>query len=184
MTVRNSERGFNLVEVLIAMAVTAMVVVSVATLFYLGRQNVYDAKQVTAATAVVTRIEEDLSHMTRAEVYTFFNLAGTSIGKNWVGATKYDNSIVRDSNVADDIDVAKNDKAGYLKTWVGLMPKDRFVNGRIRLVFMPRLDTVDPKTDTGTTAKSNVLQIRGVIEWTEGLRTRSYVIDAVKTVRT
>ena len=82
---KNRQRGFNLVEVLIAMAITAVVILSVATLFVMGRRNVYAGKQMTAAVAVATRITEDLSHMTHAEVYDKFGLSPGSGG--YAGAT-------------------------------------------------------------------------------------------------
>jgi len=77
---KNTQRGFNLVEVLIAMAITAVVILSVATLFVMGRRNVYAGKQMTAAVAVATRITEDFSHMTHAEVYDKFGLSPDTNG--------------------------------------------------------------------------------------------------------
>jgi prepilin-type N-terminal cleavage/methylation domain-containing protein len=179
---RRNERGFNLVEVLVAMAITAVVIVTVSTLFYLGRQNVYSGKQMTAAVSVATRIAEDLGHMQRSEIYTQFNIDGeNALTSHNVNGTSYDNSIIRTTSVAADLDPATNDVGGYMTAWFGQM--QNFNKPKITLVFMPRLNTVAPATDIGPTAQSTLLQIRAVLEWNEGLRHRYLVIDAVKTQR-
>jgi prepilin-type N-terminal cleavage/methylation domain-containing protein len=180
---RRSERGFNLVEVLVAIAITGVVIVTVSTLFYLGRQNVYGGKQMTSAVAVATRISEDLSTMQKAQVYTQFNLSGESLTSNSVYGTSYANSIIRTTTTAADLDPAVNDVGGYLSSWYDLM-KTNFNTPKITIVFMPRLDTVAPATDTGATPQSTLLQIRAVLEWNEGLRHRFLIVDAVKTQRT
>lgn len=188
---KNAQRGFNLVEVLVAMAITGVVIISVATLFVMGRRNVYAGKQVTAAVAVATRITEDLSHMTHAEVYDKFGLSPSSSG--WGGETlaasktvegvTYKNCVLRTNADAAD---ANKDKAKLLDTWIKQM-QPSFTNPQITIVFMPRLDVKDPKTDTAAVAVSNLLQIRIVLTWDETVsnkRHRSLVVDAVKTQRT
>ena len=187
---KKSQRGFNLVEVLVAMAITAVVIISVATLFVMGRRNVYAGKQVTAAVAVATRITEDLSHMTHGEVYDKFGLAPGSNGyagatltaSTKVEGTTYTNCVLRTNADAND---PNKDKAGLLNTWIGLMTP-KFVNPQITMVFMPRLNPADPATDTATVPTSNLLQIRVVLTWDETVsnkRHRTLVVDAVKTQR-
>lgn len=188
---KKGQRGFNLVEVLVAMAITAVVILSVATLFVMGRRNVYAGKQVTAAVAVATRITEDFSHMTHAEVYDKFGLSPSSGG--WGGSaltaskavegTTYTNCVVRTQADAGD---ANKDKAGLINTWYGMM-QPSFANPTITVIFMPRLDVKDPSTDTATVPVSTLLQIRVVLTWDETLsnkRHRSLIVDAVKTQRT
>jgi prepilin-type N-terminal cleavage/methylation domain-containing protein len=186
---KKSQRGFNLVEVLVAMAITAVVIISVATLFVMGRRNVYAGKQVTAAVAVATRITEDLSHMTHGEVYDKFGLAkngnyagATLTASKTVEGTSYANCVVRTNADAGD---ANKDKAGLINTWLGLM-QPKFTNPQITVIFMPRLQPADPATDTGTVPISNLLQIRVVLTWDETVsnkRHRSLIVDAVKTQR-
>ena len=185
------QRGFNLVEVLVAMAITAVVIISVATLFVMGRRNVYAGKQVTAAVAVATRITEDLSHMTHGEVYDKFGLAPASGGgyagstmtaSTTVEGTTYTNCILRTNTDAAD---ANKDKAALLDAWIKLM-QPKFTNPQITMIFMPRLNPADPATDTGTVPTSNLLQIRVVLTWDETVsnkRHRTLVVDAVKTQR-
>ncbi|HEY2093762.1 MAG TPA: prepilin-type N-terminal cleavage/methylation domain-containing protein [Thermoanaerobaculia bacterium] len=187
---KNTQRGFNLVEVLVAMAITAVVILSVATLFVMGRRNVYAGKQMTAAVAVATRITEDFSHMTHAEVYDKFGLSpdtgyagATLAASNTVEGVPYANSVLRTNADAAD---ANKDKAKLIDTWLKLM-QPSFVNPKITVVFMPRLDVKDPATDTATVPVSTVLQIRVVLTWDDSVtnkRHRSLMIDAVKTQRT
>jgi prepilin-type N-terminal cleavage/methylation domain-containing protein len=186
---KQSQRGFNLVEVLVAMAITAVVIISVATLFVMGRRNVYAGKQVTAAVAVATRITEDLSHMTHGEVYDKFGLAPSSgyagatlTASKTVEGTSYTNCVLRTNADAAD---ANKDKAKLLDSWLKLM-QPKFTNPQITMIFMPRLNPADPATDTGVVPTSNLLQIRVVLTWDETVsnkRHRSLIVDAVKTQR-
>src|SRR5512140_867268 len=74
----HQQRGYNLVEVLIAMAVLGMVLLSIISLFVLGRKNVYSGKQMTRAAAIMTRVVEDLSVMPEAQVFTNFGLTNAT----------------------------------------------------------------------------------------------------------
>lgn len=67
--------GYSLVEVLVAIAITAVVLLTVVTMFYMGRRNVYSGKQMTVASSVGTRVLEDLSTMTAQDIQTHFGLA-------------------------------------------------------------------------------------------------------------
>jgi prepilin-type N-terminal cleavage/methylation domain-containing protein len=188
---KRTERGFNLVEVLVAMAITAVVIISVATLFVMGRRNVYTGKQTSAAVAIATRITEDFSHMTHSEVYDKFGLAPTTAG--WAGetltasktveGTAYKNCVVRTNADAANAD---KDKANLIDAWLKLM-QPKFANPQITIIFMPRLTTTAPATDTAAVAASTLLQIRVILTWDETVsnkRHRSLVVDAVKTQRT
>ena len=68
------DAGYSLIEVLIAIAITAVVLLTVVTMFYMGRRNVYSGKQMTVAASVGTRILEDLSTMTAQDLQTHFGL--------------------------------------------------------------------------------------------------------------
>ena len=58
---RESERGYNLIEVIIATALMGTVVLSIMCLFYFGRQNVYSGKELSEATAMGTHVLEDVN---------------------------------------------------------------------------------------------------------------------------
>lgn len=179
---RKHEQGFNLVEVLIAMAVTAVVILSVATLFFLGRQNVYSGKQMSSAVAVATRVTEDLSKMGRDNVYANFGLGTESLSSNTVMGKAYASSVLRKTTT--DAGSATKDPFGFLTNWKSLMDTTNFVNGKITLIFMPRLTTTAPVDDLApNTPTSTLLQVRAILEWDEGLRHRSLILDVVKTVR-
>src|SRR6267378_7030470 len=98
---KSRQRGYSLVEVLIAMAITSVVLLTVVTLFYMGRKNVYSGKQMTVAAASGTQILEDFSTMTAQDIVTNFNLSdaaalGTVTLPNVLGAPNgqlsFDNS--------------------------------------------------------------------------------------------
>src|SRR4029077_9906082 len=101
------QRGYSLVEVLIAMAITSVVLLTVVTLFYMGRRNVYSGKQMTVAAASGTQIMEDLSTMTAQDLENNFNLTdAATLGTTTLqgvadalgGQVAFSNSIGRDSS--------------------------------------------------------------------------------------
>ena len=51
---KKRQSGYSLVEVLVAIAITAVVLLTVITLFYMGRRNVYSGKQTTQAVSIGT----------------------------------------------------------------------------------------------------------------------------------
>src|SRR5436189_6283317 len=104
-------RGYSLVEVLIAVAITGTVLLTVVTLFYMGRRNVYSGKQMTYAVSVGTRMLEDLSALTASDVLSNFNVTDTTptngtvtvngIAGTGSGSFTFTNSIGRDTSVCD-----------------------------------------------------------------------------------
>src|SRR5689334_8874944 len=74
MPIMNAKRGYSLIEVLIAIAITSVVLLTVVTLFYMGRRNVYSGKQMTYAVSVGTRALEDVSQMTLSDVISNFGI--------------------------------------------------------------------------------------------------------------
>src|SRR5436305_13111068 len=102
MAMKRTESGYSLVEVLIAMAITSVVLLTVVTLFYMGRRNVYSGKQMTYAVAVGTRVLEDLSTMSADDLLGNFKI-DDSTGLNkvtlnkvaGVGQINFDDSIAR-----------------------------------------------------------------------------------------
>jgi prepilin-type N-terminal cleavage/methylation domain-containing protein len=86
---KQTNAGYSLVEVLIALAITSVVLLTVVTLFYMGRRNVYSGKQTTYAVSVGTRIMEDISGMAMSDLMgggtsgstSYFNVSdGTTLG--------------------------------------------------------------------------------------------------------
>src|SRR3982750_1957995 len=126
------QAGYSLVEVLIAVAITGVVIISIFTVIPLARRNVYSGKQMTAANAVATRVLEDLSLMSATDVLLNFNIDdGTAFQANTVGGVSYPASVMRDT---DGTINATTDPSGYLTRWRAMVPATAFPSGRVVLV--------------------------------------------------
>lgn len=178
---RRHDSGFNLVETLLAMAILGVILMSVVTLFFIGRRNVYSGKQMSAANAVATRVLEDLSLMSATDVLDAFRLPTASMANNTVAGVSYPNSILRDTN--GTIAAATNDAAGYLSRWHDLVDDaNELPNGRVVLIVTPQQPT-DSTSMALRISTAQVLRIRGVVEWTEGIRRRTVTFDSSKLQR-
>jgi len=169
------QRGFNLIEVLIAMALLGVVLVSIVALFYSGRRNVYSGKQMTQAVATGTRVMETIAPMDKSAMIAAFGLpagAGTAVP---VAGTTYNNSFLR---TTDDTSV---DPKGYLLLWKNeLIDNNKFAQGNISLVFTPTADPTNTPAQLGT---ATVVRVRTIVSWVEGRRNRTVTLDAVKVQR-
>src|SRR5215471_16268285 len=93
-----TKRGYSLVEVLIALAITSVVLLTVVTLFYMGRRNIYSGKQMTYAVSVGTRALEDVSQMTLTDVLSNFGIANNqATGPVTVNGVTYTGSYEMDT---------------------------------------------------------------------------------------
>ena len=194
---RPSERGYNLAEMLVAVALTGVVVLSILTLFTLARSNIYAGRQLTHAIAVGTRVMEDLSGLPLDDVYSAFNITDTTalgtvaVAPAAMAESTYDTSILRSTTslttagVCDYDDttappVFANDPGAYLSRWYCQMqsPGNKLPNGTISLVLTPR-KTID---DTLALSPDNagIVRVRAIIRWREGLRQRQLVLDTEK----
>ena len=125
---RHSAAGYSLIEVLVATALTGTVILSIMTLFFLARRNVYSGKQMSAANAVATRVLEDISLMTATDVLSNFNVTNsTTRATNTVGGISYPASVLRDTNGTID---ATTDTSGYLARWKALRTGATFEGAR------------------------------------------------------
>lgn len=169
-----SQRGYSLIETLIAMAILATVLLSIMTLFVWGRKNVYSGKQMTRAVSVGTRIMEDLSALTRENVEDAFNLSGATPATVNVAGESYPRSVLRLSTDTT------NDAFGYLGRWNALMAQENFSSGLVTLVITP----VDPNNAaTPSITASPIYRIRVYVQWNEEARRRSIVLDTTKVDR-
>ena len=192
--------GYSLVEVLIAIAITSVVLLTVITLFYMGRRNVYSGKQQTIAVASGTQILEDLSTMTAQDLGTNFTiddnttlgtitLQGVADGVN--GQLSFDLSIARDSSnctVASTTPYAiacTNDPNGYMAKWLRtLSPQgDRsnvLTNPIVGMIITPRSATDNTKLFT----TAQFIRARVYVSWEEGPKRRRYAFfDTTKVNR-
>lgn len=171
---KRREAGFNLIEVLIAMALLSTVLLSIVTLFFMGRSNVYSGKQLTRATSVAVHANEDIAALAGADFLTAFNVvaATTTAASNTVANVAYPKSIVR--SVSADAGGA-NDPKGYLARWKTYLTPDRLQSANLYVVIMPS----DLATSTDMTT-ARVIQVRVVTEWKERNRYRNVFIDTTK----
>lgn len=187
------QRGYNLVEVLVAVALLGVVMLAIASLFVWGRKNVYSGKQMTAAIAVGTRVLEDLGPLTKQDIYNgVFDIADTATGATSLTfgnpPRKYLNVAIRSTNpklVTGYSDIQKQKSTGpkLLDKWTDQLYEDpttklrpRLLDGTVTLIMMPRSDTVSPERFS----TSAVMQMRVVVSWSENRRRREVVLDSVK----
>ncbi|HEX8154072.1 MAG TPA: type II secretion system protein, partial [Thermoanaerobaculia bacterium] len=85
------QRGFNLIEVIVAMGMLASVLVVVLGLFIYARRNVYSGKEMTRAVSVGTRVTEDLSSMDKSALRVAFGLPATVGGPVTVAGQSFTN---------------------------------------------------------------------------------------------
>src|SRR5687768_7813369 len=166
---RNRERGYSLVEVLIAMAVLGSVLLGILSLFVFGRKNVYSGKQMTRAVAVGTRVMEDLSALTRADVERAFALStGTTpaaLSTVTVAGQSFPNSVLRVSTATAN----PPDVDGYLARWNALVSQQNFTDGLVSLVITPiepRPATTPPRPALST-MNAPIYRIRIFVQWNE-----------------
>ncbi len=201
---QRSQSGYSLVEVLIAMAITSIVLLTVVSLFYLGRRNVYSGKQMTYAVSVGTRMLEDLSAMAMLDAETNFNIDDNSTvttvtvpGLSAAGSTStYSNSVGRSThNESTGVSnctasgtpptyTCTDDTAGYLAKWRALIDESKLTNARVGLIFTPRspANPTDCQNCPWTTAR--FLKIRAYVSWEEAKnRRRIAFFDTTKVNR-
>lgn len=168
--------GFSLVEVMIAMAILGSVLLSIVTLFFLGRANVYSGKQLTRATAATVHANEDVQSMAPRDLFNAFGpiVPATALGTNTVAGVSYANSLVYTTAQAGSTADAK----GYLTRWANLLPAANILNGKVSIIIMP-LDLVT----VGDVTTAKLVQVRLVTEWQEGPRYRNVVVDSSKLNR-
>jgi prepilin-type N-terminal cleavage/methylation domain-containing protein len=73
-----SEQGFSLIEVIVALGLLAVVLMSVSGLFVQGGQTVNTGRDLTEATTLATDILEQTDKWAFSQLYTNFGVAKTS----------------------------------------------------------------------------------------------------------
>ena len=176
---RDRQRGYSLVEVLIAMALLGVVLLSITGLFLAGRKNVYSGKQMTHALAMANNVLEDLTEVDKTQMRTAFVLpttAGTAVP--FLGTT-YNNSFIR---TTDNISsTTQSATIQYLTRWRNMMTNYKTLgNGAVTLILTPTADPVNATAQLGT---ATVVRMRVFVTWREGRRNRHVVVEGVKVER-
>jgi len=179
---RNGQRGYNLVEVLIAMAILGSVILSIVALFYLGRRNVYSGKQMTYANSVGVQVLEDLSGLDMSALYAAFGItsASTLSATATVNGITYTNCITRSTaNLAQDVD-----PPGFLARWNNAIGNgNRLQSPQVTLILIPTIPSALWTATTPIHPAPAIMRIRAVISWKEGQRSRAITLDTIKTQR-
>jgi len=198
------KRGYSLVEVLIAIAITSIVLLTVVTLFYMGRRNVYSGKQMTYGVSVGTRMLEDLSSMTASDVLTNFNINDQTPTNGTVtvqgiaavggGTLTFPNSIGRDTSsctanaTPPPVFTCSNDTGKYLSGWRELIDQSKLTNGRVGVVITRRDVPATPPASCENPpcpwTSARYLKIRAYVSWDEAKnRRRIAFFDTTKVNR-
>ncbi len=181
---KSGQKGYNLVEVLVAMAILGAVLVSVVALFYVGRRNIYSGKQLTFANSVGVQVLEDLSGLTTTALYAAFNIGSTttlgSVGP--INGITYPSSILRSS--ASISSATEQNPPGFLTRWnTTLTTGNRLQSPVLQVILTPTLPVAVMTATTPPAPAPSILRIRVVISWQEGQRTRYVTYDTIKTQR-
>lgn len=186
-----AQSGYNLVEVIIALAVFGVVAMTIFTLFVMGRRNVYSGKQASQAVAVGTQVLEDIGPLNKRMLYNgAFGIADTDTGAavtlpkvSGTITPTYTNARVRstDPNVmASPPSDISTQQTGLLTRWAALVPAEKLQDGSVTLVLIPSQDTANPVNNPPQFGTSQLLQIRVYVRWTEATHKREVVLDTVK----
>lgn len=190
LTDKHSSAGFNLVEVLIAVAILGVVAISIFTLFVMGRRNIYSGKQTSQAIAVGTQVLEDLAPLNKEMVYAgAFGIADAAVGENFtlprvsgLAAMSFTNSQIRSTNATilsspPATISTQNTPPGLITRWAGLLGTKLGTGSSVTVVLTPDQDLTNTPARFGT---AQLLRIRVIVRWNETNRPREAVWDTVK----
>jgi prepilin-type N-terminal cleavage/methylation domain-containing protein len=178
---RTTNHGYSLVEVLIAIAVTGFVLLTVVTLFYMGRRNVYSGKQMSYSVSVGTRMLEDLAAMTGDEMMADFGINDQTPLTSFNQDFPQPNTQYLDSYMIDTDNItASNDPKGYLTAWKGLIGAANLTSADAGLIFTPRA----PVNAGSPWLTAQFIKVRAFVAWNESNRRRYAYFDTTKTNRT
>ena len=176
--IANRERGYNLVEVLLAMALLGTVIVSIMALFFMGQRNVYSGKQMTQAAAIATHVLEDINGMNKSQMLAAFGLGTSGAGSsNTVYGQTFANSFIRTTTSIS----STTDPKGLLASWNNeIVNNNKFQEGKVTLVMVPFADGTNNPAQMAT---ADMLRCRVFVTWKEASRQRMVTVDALKIER-
>ena len=189
---KHSSAGFNLVEVLIAVAILGVVAISIFTLFVMGRRNIYSGKQTSQAIAVGTQVLEDLAPLNKEMIYSgAFDLDDDDVGTDFTlprvsgnAAMSFTNSNIRSTNAAifapntSPADIStQNTPPGLITRWSSLLGTKLGPGSSVTVVLTPDQDATNTPAQYGT---AQLLRIRVIVRWNETQRPREAIWDTVK----
>src|SRR5258708_1897779 len=198
---RRRSRGYSLIEVLVAIAITSVVLLTVVTLFYVGKRNVYSGKERTYAVAIGTRVLEDLSAMTWSNIQTNFSITNAttlstitldglpsgSPGTNAKGQMVIDNSIARDTTGCTYSSgwTCTNDPNNFLSKWMTEVSatgntSEKLATPVLGLIIPPR----SPSNVALPITTAQFTKVRVYIRWDESATSHRYAFfDTTKVLQ-
>ena len=180
--------GYSLIEVLIALAITSIVLLTVVTLFYMGKRNIYSGKQQSYAVSIGTRILEDLSGFTAADLLDAFTLDDTiTLGNVTVQGVTYANSFQRDTTTCTAAATpppnwdCTGDKANVwlLSNWKDTIDPTKLQDAVVGVIFTP----TNPVDSTKKVSTARFIKMRVYIQWKEAQRQRVAYFDTTAVNR-
>ena len=183
---RKNESGYNLVEVLISMAILGVVIISIFGLFLSGQHNIYSGRQMTQAVSISNRVMEDIAHLSKDSLYAAFgvDVATATLGNVDLDPTealpndKYTSALTR--NTASF--TAAQDPSGFLQRWKNAIAGDsKLAFGTVHVVMMPRnRDDVGGTITETANIDGELIRVRVIVRWQESTKHRQIVMDTIK----
>jgi prepilin-type N-terminal cleavage/methylation domain-containing protein len=149
---RAGESGMSLVEVLVALAILAGVLISVASLFVLGGQRVRSGREMTESTTIASDIMEELVQY-GAQLEDLFPDCTTDTGCT----------------------VNTNDDSFASSQWASLIDETLY-KGRADIILTPIGGTVTPPTF----ASAEGVRVQVVVNWAEGTVARTVSLETLQ----
>src|SRR2546423_12797239 len=150
-----TEAGYNLVEIIIALAVFGIVAITIFTLFVMGRRNVYSGKQASQAVAIGTQVIEDLAPLNKKMLYNgAFGIPDTDTGTaitlprvSGLTAPTFTNARIRSTSatiVSGQPDIStESTPPGLITKWTNLLT-GKLTNPSVTVILIPEQDTTVP----------------------------------------
>lgn len=195
------QEGYNLIEVLIAVALLATVLVAIISLFVLGGRYVKSGKELSKATALGIDAMEEMRNLPFAEVYRVINGGCDESTKIWSSHQGDDASIpygvpektdYRGRDIPDsgwswlsENDSAKEDYSEVLVGWFN-QTEEQFGGGLegSTVVKVDGFEDIATGKDWGDGdtefCEARYIRVQIRVEWSEGQRNREVVFETLK----
>ncbi len=152
-----TERGFSLVEVIIALGLLTAVLVAIGSMFVLGQSSVRSGREMTEATSIAQHILEDVNKLSYNGLNVFF-----------VGAQNLNTltSYTADTRVS----------GSYAQSQYKALIDDKLFKGYALIVLQPIGGNVKP----AVWATGEAIRITVTVYWTELRKNRSLAMETVR----
>ena len=147
------QRGYSLVEVILALGLLGGVMVAISSMFVLGGQSVKSGKEMTEAISIAQDIVEEIKTFSFRSTYSFFGGATTGTG------------VTSDSTVLTD---------GAAQWQPGIDSK--LHQGKAVVQITP-VGGPDTPPQLGS---ADYIRVLVTVHWSEGVRSRSMSIESLR----